>query len=67
MKVGDWDMISLPRRKQTGRKDQIKVDTLVAIQDDERVLLHRVEKLKDDGTTEVFIIKAAPGDLETDH
>ena len=41
--------------------------TYLAIQEGERVLVHRVEKRKEDGTAEVFIIKASPKDLETDH
>ena len=67
MKVGKWDMIPLAGRKRRGRTDDLKVESLVAIHDDRRVLLHRVEKRKDDGTTEVFIIKASSRDLKTDH
>jgi hypothetical protein len=67
MKVGNWDMIPLTERKRKGRKDDIKVRSLVAIQNNKRVLLHRVEKTRDDGTTEVFIIKASSADLDTDH
>jgi len=67
MRVGKWDMIPLNERKQKSRKNDIKVRSLVAIQDNRRVLLHRVEKRRADGTTEVFIIKAAAGEQETDH
>ena len=67
MKVGKWDMIPLSERRQRSRKNDIKVRSMVAIQDNRRVLLHRVEKRKEDGTTEVFIIKASPDGLETDH
>lgn len=67
MKVGKWNMIPLNERKRKGRKNDIKVRSLVAIQDNRRVLLHRVEKRKHDGSTEVFIIKASAADLETDH
>jgi hypothetical protein len=67
MKVGNWDMLPLPPRKRKSSKDKIKVDTMVAIQEGERVLVHRVEKRKEDGTAEVFIIKASPKDLEIDH
>jgi hypothetical protein len=67
MKVGKWDMLPLSPRKRKGAKDRVKVDTMVAIQQGKRVLVHRVEKRKDDGTAEVFIIKASPSDLEIDH
>lgn len=66
MKVGKWDMIPLHDRGQKSRKNDIKVRSMVAIQEGRRVLLHRVEKRKEDGTTEVFIIKAADA-RETDH
>ena len=67
MRVGNWDMIPLTERKRKGRKDDIKVRSLVAIQNNKRVVLHRVEKIKDDGSMEVFIIKASAKDLGTDH
>ena len=67
MKVGKWEMIPLAARRKKGRKDDIQVRSMVAIQDDRRVLLHRVEKRNPDGTTEVFIIKASAADLDTDH
>ena len=67
MKVGDWDMLPLPPRKRKSSKNRIKVDTMVAIQKGERVLVHRVEKRQEDGTAEVFIIKVSPSGNETDH
>ena len=67
MKVGNWDMFPLTERKRRGRKDDIKVRSIVAVRDNRRVLLHRVEKHNEDGTTEVFIIKASARDLKTDH
>ena len=67
MKVGDWNMLPLSARKRKGTKDRVKVDTMVAIQEGKRILVHRVEKRKEDGTAEVFIIKASPSDLEIDH
>ena len=67
MRVGKWDMISLNEKRQKGRKDDIKVRSMVAIQDNRRVLLHRVEKRKKDGSTEVFIIKAVGSEQEIDH
>jgi hypothetical protein len=67
MKVGKWDMIPLAERRRKGRNNDIKIRSMVAIQENRRVLLHRVEKRKQDGTTEVFIIKASAEGLETDH
>ena len=67
MKVGKWEMIPLTERRQRGRKDNINVRSMVAIQGERRVLLHRVEKRNLDGTTEVFIIKASAEGDETDH
>ena len=67
MKVGKWNMLPLSPRKRKGAKDKVKIDTMVAIQKGKRVLVHRVEKRKDDGTAEVFIIKASPSDLEINH
>ena len=67
MKVGKWDMIPLTVRKRKGPKEDIKVRSLVAIQNNKRIVLHRVEKTRADGSTEVFIIKASAADLDTDH
>jgi hypothetical protein len=67
MKVGDWRMIPLHERKKRGKKDDLKVESMVAIHDNRRVLLHRVERRHEDGHTEVFIIKASAKDLKTDH
>jgi hypothetical protein len=47
--------------------EDIKVETVVATKDDKRVVLHRVVKKNPDGTEEVFIIKASPKILNTDH
>ena len=47
--------------------DDIFVNTVVAVKDNKRVLLHRVVKLNPDGTEEVFIIKASPKIIETNH
>jgi hypothetical protein len=47
--------------------DDIKVETVVATKDNRRVVLHRVVKKNPDGTEEVFIIKASPKILNTDH
>lgn len=67
MKVGKWNMLPLSPRTRKGAKDKVKVDTMVAIQEGKRILVHRVEKRKEDGTAEVFIIRASPADLEIDH
>jgi hypothetical protein len=67
MKVGDWKMIPLSERRKRGKKDDVKVESMVAIQNNRRVLLHRVERRHEDGHTEVFIIKASARDLKTDH
>ena len=50
MKVGKWNMLPLSPRKRKGAKDKVKVDTMVAIQGGKRILVHRVEKRKEDGT-----------------
>lgn len=69
MKVGDWDMRPMRRRRPASSEeplaDDVRVETLVAYKDNKRVLLHRVVKKHSDGREEVFIIKAVP--RETDH
>lgn len=64
MKVGDWEMRPMRRRRpaEPGEPlaDDIRVETLVAWKDDRRVLLHRVIKTHPDGRQEVFVIKAVP-------
>jgi hypothetical protein len=67
MKVGNWDMVSLTGNKKTRLTDPIKVSSIIAYRDNQRVVLHRVEKINDDGTREVFIIKVSPKILNTDH
>ncbi len=67
MKVGNWDMVSLTGNKKTRQSDPIKVSSIIAYRDNQRVVLHRVEKINDDGTREVFIIKVSPKILNTDH
>lgn len=67
MKVGDWKMMPLTSGRKSRMTDPIKVNSIIAYKDDERVVLHRVEKVNEDGTREVFIIKASPKILKTDH
>ena len=72
MKLHDWNVKPLkPRLPQTDKDEplanDIFVNTIVAVKDNKRVLLHRVVKLNPDGTEEVFIIKASPKLIETNH
>ena len=67
MKVGGWNMKPLTSSKRSRLTDPIKVNSIIAYKDDQRVVLHRVERTKEDGTTEVFIIKASPKILKTEH
>ncbi len=72
MKIEDWSLKPLKPRVPAQSKDEpladdIFVNTVVAVKDNKRVLLHRVVKLNPDGTEEVFIIKASPKIVETNH
>ena len=72
MKLEDWTVRPLRPRIQPGSDDEpladdIYVNTLVAMKDNKRVLLHRVVKVNPDGSEEVFIIKASPKIIETNH
>lgn len=72
MKIQDWNLKPLkprlsPESKDEPLADDIFVNTLVAVKDNQRVLLHRVVKVKPDGSEEVFIIKASPKLIETNH
>jgi len=67
MKIGNWNVTSLTDDKKFRANDPVKVSSMVAYQDNKRVVLHRVEKTNEDGTKEVFIIKASPKILGTDH
>ena len=42
-------------------------EVIVAVKDNKRILLHRVVKINPDGSEEVFIIKASPKIIETNH
>ncbi len=72
MKIQDWSLKPLrpkmrPVSKDEPLSDDIFVNTLVAMKDRKRVLLHRVVKVNPDGSEEIFIIKASPKIIETDH
>jgi hypothetical protein len=72
MKLRDWSLKPLKPRVSADQKDEplsedIFVRSMVAMKDNKRVLLHRVVKRNPDGTEEVFIIKASPKILETNH
>jgi hypothetical protein len=72
MKLRDWSLKPLKPRVSTDQKDEplsedIFVRSMVAMKDNKRVLLHRVVKRNPDGTEEVFIIKASPKIIETNH
>lgn len=72
MKVQDWNIKPIKPRAAQGTDDDpladdIFVNTIVAVKDNKRVLLHRVVKLNPDGSEEVFIIKASPKIIDTNH
>ena len=72
MKIQDWNLKPLKPRltEETADEplaDDIYVNTIVATKDNKRVLLHRVVKVNPDGSEEVFIIKASPKIIETNH
>lgn len=72
MKLQDWNLRPLKPKAAPGSKDEplsddVFVNTFTAIKDNKRVLLHRVVKVNPDGTEEVFIIKASPKIIATDH
>ena len=67
MKISGWRMLPLNAQNRTRSSDPIKVRSIIAYRNNQRVVLHRVEKVNEDGTREVFIIKASPKILATDH
>ena len=71
MKLQDWSVKPMKPRvaptEDDPLADDILVNTIVATKGGKRVLLHRVKKINPDGTEEVFIIKASPKILSTDH
>jgi len=72
MKLEDWNLKPLkpriaPEEKDEPLADDIFVNTVVAMKDNRRILLHRVVKVNPDGSEEVFIIKASPKIIETNH
>ncbi len=71
MKLQEWNLKPLKAKgvptDDDPLSDNIFVNTIVATKEGKRVLLHRVTKVNPDGTEEVFIIKASPKILATDH
>jgi len=72
MKLHCWNVKPLKPRVSPAAKDEplaedIFVNSIVAVKDNKRVLLHRVVKINPDGSEEVFIIKASPKIIETNH
>jgi len=72
MKLHGWNVKPLKPRISPSAKDEplaedIFVNSIVAVKDNKRVLLHRVVKINPDGSEEVFIIKASPKIIETNH
>jgi hypothetical protein len=72
MKIQDWSVKPMKPRAPLALADEpladdIFVSTIVATKDNKQVVLHRVTKVNPDGSEEVFIIKASPKILATDH
>ena len=72
MKIQDWKLKPLkpkmpPTLAEEPLADDIFVSTIVATRDNKQVILHRVTKVNPDGSEEVFIIKASPKILATNH
>ncbi len=71
MKIQNWKMKPLSPTdwsiEDGPLSEDITVSTVVATKNDQRVVLHRLVKKNPDGSEEVFIIKATPKILNTDH
>ena len=71
MKLQDWNVKPMKAKAAPTEDDPLSedifVNTIVATKEGKRVLLHRVKKINPDGSEEVFIIKASPKILSTDH
>ena len=72
MKIQDWKLKPLKPRMPAVPADEpladdIFVSTIIATRDNKQVVLHRVTKVNPDGSEEVFIIKASPKILATNH
>jgi hypothetical protein len=71
MKIQGWNMKPIAPKgwgeSNEPVSEDIKVETVVATKNNQRVVLHRVVKKNPDGSEEVFIIKASPKILNTDH
>ena len=71
MKIQGWNMKPIAPKGWTDvdgpLSDDIRVEMVVATKDNKRVVLHRVVKRNPDGSEEIFIIKATPQILKTEH
>ncbi|HMC82868.1 MAG TPA: hypothetical protein VKL61_06510 [Candidatus Polarisedimenticolia bacterium] len=71
MKIQGWNMKPIAPKGWTDAdgplSDDIRVEMVVATKDNKRVVLHRVVKRNPDGSEEIFIIKATPQILKTEH
>ena len=72
MKLHGWNVKPLkprvfPTAKDEPLADDIFVNSIVAVKDNQRMVLHRVVKVNPDGSEEVFIIKASPKIIEINH
>jgi len=72
MKLHGWNVKPLKLRLSPATKDEplaedIFVNSIVAVKDNKRMVLHRVVKVNPDGSEEIFIIKATPKLIETNH
>ena len=72
MKLQDWNVRPMrpriaPESRDEPLSENIYVNTIVAMKDNQRVLLHRLVKVNPDGSEEIFIIKASPKIIETNH
>ena len=67
MKLDDWNVQPVRRSKRSRRGDEVQVHSIVATNDNKRVILHRVERTLPNGKKEVFLIKASPREMKIDH
>ncbi|MEE9218334.1 MAG: hypothetical protein V3U98_04630 [Acidobacteriota bacterium] len=70
MKVGDWEMRPIKRRRSPKSEplaDDVHIESMVAYKNNRRVLLHRVVKRHPDGRLETFIIRVDPAGSQKGH
>lgn len=67
MKLDKWKVQPVRRPKRRRRGDDVQVESLIATQDEKRVVLHRVERTLPNGKKETFIIKVSPKEMKIDH